>query len=241
MCATQLSLRRDTLGPMPRRPRYTNDQLAIVVAQSSTMHGVLKALGLYPGGGNYESVRRRMASLGLDATHLERRQSELVSSDVQLRDAVAASRSFAQVLARLGHKPGGRIQSSVKLRVRAMGLDTDHFSGQSWRRNSRIPVVAASPLDQVLVEGRLAGTAHLKRRLLDAGLKQACCEGCGRRRWNGTRIPLELDHVNGRRNDNRLSNLRVLCPNCHAQTPTYRGRNIGGTRVYSQIARVPER
>jgi 5-methylcytosine-specific restriction endonuclease McrA len=50
---------------------------------------------------------------------------------------------------------------------------------------------------------------------------------CDRERWNGLPIPLELDHVNGMRSDNRLSNLRILCPNCHAQTPNYRGRNIG--------------
>lgn len=188
---------------MPQRPRYTNDELAMAVAQSSTMHRVLEALGLYPGGGNYESVRRRMASLRLHATHLERRKSALLASDVQIRDAVAKSRSFAQVQARLGHEPGGRIQSELKRRIRDLSLDTDHFSGQSWRRNSRIPVVLASPLE-VLVESRFTGTAHLKRRLLDAGLKQARCEGCGRRRWNGARIPLELDHVNGRRDDNRL-------------------------------------
>ncbi len=44
---------------------------------------------------------------------------------------------------------------------------------------------------------------------------------------NGRPIPLELDHINGRRDDNRLDNLRILCPNCHAQTETYRGKNIG--------------
>ena len=52
------------------------------------------------------------------------------------------------------------------------------------------------------------------------------CEECGLAVWNGRPIPLELDHVNGRYTDNRLENLRILCPNCHAQTPTYRAKNI---------------
>ncbi len=61
---------------------------------------------------------------------------------------------------------------------------------------------------------------------------------CRRERWNGRPIPLELDHVSGVRDDNRLNNLRLLCPNCHAQTPTYRGRNIGARKMSS--ARVAE-
>jgi len=76
-------------------------------------------------------------------------------------------------------------------------------------------------------------TNELKMRLIRERLKQARCEACGRDRWNGTHIPLELDHINGRRDDNRLDNLRILCPNCHAQTPTYRGRNIGAAEYVS--------
>lgn len=206
------------------------------------MHRVLVALGISPRGGNYESVRRHMAALGLDAPHLKRRPSSaLLASEDQIRDAVAKSRSFAQVLARLGQQPGGRVQSELRRRVRVLGLDTSHFSGQSWRRGSRTPVVSSVPLEEVLVEDRLTQTAKLKRRLLAAGLKQARCEICGGCRWNGAPIPLELDHVNGKRDDNRLSNLRLLCPNCHAQTSTYRGRNIGAASGYSLSARVPER
>ena len=87
----------------------------------------------------------------------------------------------------------------------------------------------AASLGDVLVAGRQCQTSDLKRRLLSEGVLRPLCAACGREAWQGRVIPLELDHVNGDRADNRLDNLRLLCPNCHAQTPTYRGRNIGRT------------
>ena len=83
--------------------------------------------------------------------------------------------------------------------------------------------------------GRATHVGNLRVRLLRLGLKEAKCELCERRSWNDQPIPLELDHINGRRDDNRLSNLRVLCPNCHAQTPTYRGRNIRVAQSYPEV------
>ena len=67
----------------------------------------------------------------------------------------------------------------------------------------------------------------LRQRLIKEGLKLHQCESCLCETWMGQPIPLELDHINGDRWDSRLENLRLLCPNCHAQTDTYRGRNIG--------------
>lgn len=82
-------------------------------------------------------------------------------------------------------------------------------------------------LQAVLVSGSTEKSSELKRRLIAEGLKSARCEQCDRDEWQGGPIPLELDHINGRNTDNRIENLRILCPNCHAQTQTYRGRNIG--------------
>ncbi len=234
-CVTQLAQRRDTFGAMRRQRKYTDDQLAAAVASCRNIFAVLTTLSLAPRGANYETVRRQIQALGLDAAHLDTRpRSDIRASDEQILEAVQQSRSLAEVLRRIGHDQGGRLQANLKVRIERLGADTSHFIGQAWRRGDRTPPVRAAPLEEVLVEGRFSQTASLKRRLIAEGLKKPQCEVCGHSRWNGSPIPLELDHVNGRRDDNRVRNLRLLCPNCHAQTTTYRGRNIGRATRYAQ-------
>ena len=113
--------------------------------------------------------------------------------------------------------------------VRRLELDTSHLVGQAWSKGLKRPDISKRQrsLEEILVLGSQVKTDDLKRRLIRVGLKEAACEMCHGTQWNGRPIPLELDHVNGRSDDNRLENLRILCPNCHAQTPTYRARNIG--------------
>jgi Zn finger protein HypA/HybF involved in hydrogenase expression len=68
-------------------------------------------------------------------------------------------------------------------------------------------------------------TSHLRIRLIREGFKKNRCEECNINEWNGNPISLELDHISGNRLDNSLENLRILCPNCHSQTNTFRGKN----------------
>lgn len=191
------------------------------------MSDALRALGLVPSGGNYESVQANIERLGLTGPVRRLRHGRALASVTvaELTDAVQVSRSVAQVASVVG--VSGKNTARLGARIRALGLDTAHFRGQGWRRGSTAPVVRARPLAELLVEGRLCHTSTLKRRLILEGLKEPRCEVCLLYEWCGEPIPLELDHINGDRRDNRLENLRLLCPNCHAMTPTYRGRNIG--------------
>jgi hypothetical protein len=216
---------------MAQRSSKISDEVlaaAVAAANVTNMRQLLRALGLAAYGGNYEVMRGRLARQGLlDERFAPRpRQRWLDVSQEELARVAAHSISFAEMLDLLRVPWSPVAHRQLKVLVERFGTDTSHFLGQASNRGRKFPG-RATPLEQVLVAGRLTATKNLKKRLLAAGLLDCACAMCGRDRWNDEPIPLELDHINGDRTDNRLENLRLLCPNCHAQTPTYRGRNIG--------------
>jgi len=107
------------------------------------------------------------------------------------------------------------------------------FSTATWheavRRGAVRSRAAVLPIEEVLTAER--SRKHVKRRLLTAGLKENRCERCGIEDWLGEPLAMALHHVNGDGADNRLENLQMLCPNCHAQTDTFAGRNRGRART----------
>ena len=143
--------------------------------------------------------------------------------------AVMSSRSIAQALEKLNIKPCGGNYQTVKKYIRILELDTSHMKGQGWSSGKEL--VSKRPLSDYLSNRYPIGSNRLRKRLIrDSVFDKRCC-GCKKTHWkcfikNKLKpIPLELDHIDGNNQNNTLSNLRLLCPNCHAMTPTYRGKN----------------
>lgn len=92
-------------------------------------------------------------------------------------------------------------------------------------RGDLITRSGATPMEEVLTFGYTISRSYLKKKILDNKLLEYICKFCKIDSWKEQPLSLHLDHINGNRFDNRLSNLRFLCPNCHSQTPTFAGKN----------------
>lgn len=213
---------------MPTR-RYTEEQFRTALEDPAvrTMADLCRALGIVPRGANYETVRAYAKRLGVQAPVSNNHRPAFIrriDDDATYADAVAASGSIAEVLRRLEGPITSASYKRVNRRISELDLDTSHFRGQGYSLGRSYPERWKS-IEHLLKTS--TSSSKIRLALLRSGTRAHRCERCNLTEWNGRPIPLELDHIDGDRTHNQLENLRLLCPNCHALTPTYRGRNIG--------------
>lgn len=146
-------------------------------------------------------------------------------TDEQFVNLLKNSTTISEVLFKLGYTVKGNSwgYSQVKQRMTDLNLDFSIFKGKESIYKSTA-VKAVTP-EMVLKDNCKHTRSVLRRCILKHNLLPYKCDICGVTEWNGKTLSLELDHINGKNNDNRLENLRFLCPNCHSQTSTYGSRN----------------
>ncbi len=139
-------------------------------------------------------------------------------NETEFKEVVSSSSSMSEASAKLGLHFNTFKRISVKL-----GIYNPNPSGKGIRKDMSSKSI---PLNEIL-EGKHPSyqTYKLKKRILKEGILVNECSECGLNEWNGKPISIELDHIDGVRTNHKLENLRLLCPNCHSQTDTYRSRN----------------
>lgn len=141
----------------------------------------------------------------------------------EFRQLIKASVGYSDALRKLGLSTrGGSTLDVLKRRINELRIDTSHFSKGACISKQ----ITIYPLNTILVKhSKYANMSALKRRLIKEKLLIYRCDICGLSSWQDKPIALQIDHINGDNSDNRINNLRLLCPNCHSQTNTYAGKN----------------
>ncbi|MGX1547249.1 HNH endonuclease signature motif containing protein [Streptomyces adustus] len=197
-------------------------------------------MGFPPRDSPYGHIRKKLDKYAIDTSHFtsgRRYGARLIPRD-ELAPLIETATSITGVLAALGRSSNGADRALLKRSVTFHGLSTAHFTGQGHSRGTRSPnrKAAAEILVQLAPGQARTKTVTLRRALDDLGVPHVC-DACGiGDTWQGKRLVLEIDHINGDRLDNRRTNLRYLCPSCHSQTSTFsnRGRRGASARVPSQ-------
>jgi hypothetical protein len=142
--------------------------------------------------------------------------------------AIATSMNFSEALRKLGMRPAGGNHATLRRYAEQVwNISTAHFDPRAAQQDALRRANQPRPIEEFLVEGSLCCRSSLKKRLLREGLMQPICEMCGQGEiWNGRRMSLILDHINGVANDNRIENLRMVCPNCAATLETHCAKKL---------------
>lgn len=146
-------------------------------------------------------------------------------TDEEFVDLVKSSLNTSEVLFKLGYTTKGNSWGYSQVKQRMVDLN---LSGKDFRGKTAAAAINDSKKinkDKLFCKGSKHARNILRKTIIQENLIPYKCAICGITEWQGKTLSLELDHINGENNDNRLENLRFLCPNCHSQTTTYGSRN----------------
>lgn len=201
---------------------YTDDELQTIISNGHCWNDILTTLEMKT---MTRSLQKRIEKLHINHDHISKYFDGLHTkinkfTKETLEEIVQSNTQWIDVMKQIGYKSCTHVQM-IQKKMDELNIDYSHLPSEissSWNRYT---------LDEILVKDSLYTNMSqlLKRLKKERGWKHECCK-CHRSEWNNLPIPLEIDHIDGCHSNNTYENLRPICCNCHAQTDTYKGKNM---------------
>ena len=197
------------------KERWDKNIITLLCKKYNTYKEILLELDLLPISSNYRSLKKF-----INDNKIKFRISKGYKlSESELNKIISESHSYSECLEKIKIRSAGGNFNTIKKYIKKYDIDISHFNIKNDFKPKR-------ELIDILVKDSSFSRSSLKRRLLGEKILVPICCLCGQdENWKGVKISLILDHINGIYNDNRIKNLRIVCPNCNAGLDTFAGRN----------------
>lgn len=200
----------------------TEEDLKQIVKDSHSWSDVISKCGLKT---ITRSLQRKLAKYNIDSSHFEKRFDGKYTkinklTKEQITDIVAKNDKWMDIMKAFRYTSCAHVRY-IQAKLVNLGINFDHVDQEYDPPKNLIPLA-----DVLVNDSTYNNMSKLRLRLQrELGWEHRCVV-CNNTEWNGRAIPIQIDHINGDHYDNRIENLRFLCPNCHAQTDTYCGKNM---------------
>lgn len=216
------SLSRATKQKQPRR--YTIEDVEREIKNVDSYTKLCHKLNISERGNNIRTLKTIVMENNFDVSHFKYGKKY----DTLIIENIESCKSYAELCRKIGVRDCGSSLTRIIEIVKELRLDTSHFTGRLWSKGKTSAEegrLFSKDVNEYLTDESTISSFKLKNLLFKYGIKREVCENCSNSMWMGKQIPLQLHHLNGNRRDNRLENLMILCPNCHAQTDNYCSKN----------------
>jgi len=202
-----------------KKNRWNKEKIEDLIKISTTYKEILLEIGYLPIETNYKKLKKLLKEWNLEFIPSKFDINKNWGRE-RVENAVKSSFSYRECLRKLDVGSLGGNHNTLKKYIKLYNIETTHFELPKTSNKKK-------DISEYLIENSNCSRTNLKKRLLDECILVNKCCLCGQtENWNGLKISLILDHINGINNDNRLENLRIVCPNCNAGLETFAGKNI---------------
>lgn len=193
------------------------NELENIVSSSNSWSDVYKKIDII--NASYfitKSLQERVKIEKIDISHFHTKKEFQKDYIELIKVKCGESNSYYDLMKNLNLAISGSTHKTLKTIISRNNIDVKHFKGNAWNKFN-----FKNNIDVFLVKDKITDSSFLKKRLIQENILKNECSRCGINNWLGEVLSLHLDHINGEHSDNRIENLRLLCPNCHSLTPTY--------------------